>query len=74
MGVCGAVLARRRSSSARGGAGCRSESPPPIDAPSTAEVARRYAWYCALLLAAGITSGITVVGDRRSASPCGCWR
>jgi hypothetical protein len=38
------------------------ESPPPIDSPDPGEVARRYAWYCALLLAAGITSGITVVG------------
>jgi hypothetical protein len=38
------------------------QSPPPIDAPSSGEVARRFAWYCCLLLGAGIAAGISVVG------------
>ena len=38
------------------------EAPPPIEAPSWAEVARRYAWYCSLVLVGGITAGLTVIG------------
>ena len=34
----------------------------PIEAPSWAEVARRYVWYCSLLLAGGITAGLSVMG------------
>ena len=38
------------------------QAPIQIDAPSASETVRRYAWYCSLLLAAGITAGITVMG------------
>jgi hypothetical protein len=38
------------------------EAPPPIEAPSWDEVARRYVWWCSLLLAGGITAGVTVMG------------
>ena len=61
MGVCGAVLLTSLVLGVRW-SGRPFASPPPIDAPSAAEVARRYTWYCALLLSAGITSGIAVVG------------
>jgi len=38
------------------------QSPPPVDAPSTGEVARRFAWHCSLLLGVGITAGLCVIG------------
>jgi multisubunit Na+/H+ antiporter MnhB subunit len=38
------------------------QPPPPVDAPSVAEVARRYVWYCSLLLLGGIGTGILVLG------------
>lgn len=38
------------------------EAPPPIEAPSWAEVARRYVWYCSLLIAGGIAAGLSVMG------------
>ena len=61
MGVCGALLVTALVVGVRWST-LPFASPPPIDAPSATEVARRFAWYCALLLAAGITSGIAVVG------------
>jgi len=61
MGVFGAVLVTSLVQGWRWSARPFA-SPPPVDAPSAGEVARRYVWYCALLLAAGITSGIAVVG------------
>jgi hypothetical protein len=61
MLVCGAVLLAGLVLGARWSR-LPFESPPPIDAPSAGEVARRVAWYCSWLLLAGITSGITVVG------------
>ena len=36
--------------------------PPTVDDPSGGEVVRRYAWYCSLLLSAGIPAGIAVIG------------
>lgn len=38
------------------------EAPPPIEAPSWAEVAQRYVWYCSLLIAGGIAAGLSVMG------------
>jgi hypothetical protein len=61
MGACGAALVAALVFGARWSR-LPFASPPPLDAPSMAEVARRFAWYCALLLAAGITSGIAVAG------------
>jgi hypothetical protein len=61
MGVCGAVLLIALVLAVKWSA-VPFQSPPPIDAPSVGEVARRFAWHCALLLGAGITAGICVIG------------
>ena len=37
-------------------------SPPVVDDPSAGEVARRFAWYCSVLLLGGIGAGLTVIG------------
>ena len=50
MGVCGAMLLAGLVLGARWST-LPFESPPPIDAPRSGEVARRFAWYCSLLLA-----------------------
>jgi hypothetical protein len=58
---CGAMVLASLILAVRWG-GRRFEPPPPIDAPSAAEVARRFAWYCSLLLAGGLTAGVLVLG------------
>ena len=65
MGVCGAVLLAGLVLGIRWST-LPFTPPPPIDAPGPGEVARRFAWYCSLLiLGAGIAAGVSVIGRRR---------
>lgn len=61
VGVCVALVVGALVLGGRW-AGRSFSSPPPIDHPPPREVARRFAWYCSLVLLAGIGAGITVIG------------
>jgi hypothetical protein len=61
MGACGAVFVTALVLGARWSS-LPFQAPAPVDAPSVADVVRRFAWFCSLLLLSGVLTGITVVG------------
>lgn len=61
MIACGLILV---AGLAMGGVwgGLEFQPPPSVAEPTAADVARRFAWYAALILTGGIIAGITVIG------------
>ena len=61
VAVCGVLLLAGLAAAV--GWGGRPFAAPPVEpAPSAAEVARRFVWYAAMMLLAGVTVGILVIG------------
>ncbi len=61
MGACGVLLLTGLVLGVRW-SGRSFEPPPPVEAPTAADVARRFAWYGSLMLMGGIAAGVCVMG------------